>query len=138
MKHRIKHHHILIASFFIFNLIAIASSCQTRQQIDGNEITDKAKPKAKPVLTTYTYNHNGQKLPVYKTANGKYFTPITSKKGTVYKKYLLFSVSFADDVRNPENYDYVCETGFNNGDLPTRKVTQSMFNTRYGITPILK
>lgn len=38
---------------------------------------------------------------------------------------------WADDIRNPDNYDYVVEVGFNLG-IPPGDVTQQMFDERYG------
>lgn len=39
-------------------------------------------------------------------------------------------VAWSNDIRNPENLDYVIETAFNLG-VTTNQVTQDQFNIRY-------
>ena len=39
--------------------------------------------------------------------------------------------AWADNIRNPENYDYVVEVAFHLG-IPPGDVTQQMFDERYG------
>lgn len=41
-------------------------------------------------------------------------------------------VKWADDIRNPENKEFVDEVAFNKG-TDSKKVTQSEFNQRYGV-----
>lgn len=41
-------------------------------------------------------------------------------------------VKWEDDIRNPENEEFVVETAFNLGKKP-KKVTQDEFNQRYGV-----
>lgn len=48
------------------------------------------------------------------------------------------SVSWKDDVRNPENKEFVNEVAFNKGYKDLKKVTQAEFNERYGIKPVKK
>jgi hypothetical protein len=48
------------------------------------------------------------------------------------KKAKRHRVSYADDIRNPENEEFVNEVAFNE-DIEPAMVTQAMFNMRYGI-----
>ena len=48
------------------------------------------------------------------------------------KKAKRHRVSYADDIRNPENKEFVNEVAFNE-DIEPAMVTQAMFNMRYGI-----
>ena len=41
-------------------------------------------------------------------------------------------VKWADDIRNPENKEFVDEVAFNKG-TDSKKVTQAEFNQRYGV-----
>ena len=58
--------------------------------------------------------------------------------------FLLFAfaptqepVRWEDNVKNPDNHEFVVETAFNCGDIPLDSVTQEMFDIRYnkGYTP---
>lgn len=40
-------------------------------------------------------------------------------------------VSWENSISNPDNWDYVVETAFNNGEIPEVEVTQTQFNQRY-------
>jgi hypothetical protein len=49
-----------------------------------------------------------------------------------YLKYgVQDTTAWVDDVRNPDNHEFVVEVSFNNGDIPLNEVTQEMFNARY-------
>lgn len=41
-------------------------------------------------------------------------------------------VSWEDNIKNPENEEFLVETAFNL-DIPLNEVTQKQFNARYGI-----
>jgi len=43
-----------------------------------------------------------------------------------------YSVNWEDDIRNPENAEFVEEVSFNE-DIPFNQVTQEQFNKRYEI-----
>jgi len=61
---------------------------------------------------------------------------IKLKKG-VPKEALLNKkvVRWKDDVKNPENKEFVGEVAFNKGTKNLKKVSQEEFNKRYGVTP---
>lgn len=70
------------------------------------------------------------------------FTSCASTQGCGYAKAKKYNQkqmrkanrhrSYADNINNPENAEFVAEVAFNEGIAP-EDVTQEMFNSRYGI-----
>ena len=79
----------------IYVLIALCLSITTKAQQfvrKGNNFvqTDSSTRKSvEPTKTQYTYEIKGEKYPIYRSKNGKYFIIMTSKKTKKqYRKYL--------------------------------------------------
>lgn len=70
------------------------------------------------------------------------FTSCASTQGCGYAKAKKYNQkqmrkanryrSYADNINNPENAEFVAEVAFNEG-ISSEDVTQEMFNSRYGI-----
>lgn len=64
-----------------FLFLSLSMSAQTIYNLDKKKDTTTIK-------TADIAIYQGKKLPVYKSARGKLFIYVVSKKGKVYKKYL--------------------------------------------------
>lgn len=71
---------IIIAVLF---LISLSGFSQEVYNLDKKKDTTSTSIKTNDVAI-----YHGEKLPVYKSKNGKLFVYVTSKKGNKYKKYI--------------------------------------------------
>lgn len=71
----------LIIIAFLF--LSLSMSSQTIYNLDKKKDTTSSAIKTNDVAI-----YHGAKLPVYKSARGKFFIYVISKSGNTYKKYL--------------------------------------------------
>lgn len=126
-------HTLTTIAILIFGLTINAQNA--KKDVSGNYVALKKESVAVNTGKTFT-DSKGETLPVYETEKGKkYVIKVSKKTGKEYKMYLKVEgeVSWEDNIKNPDNGEYVDEVAFNL-DIKPSQVTQQQFNDRYGKT----
>lgn len=117
------------AGRLVFTLLMIASLI-IMMLVSSLSCTNKAYYDNDPLLTAGTQD---QKERFLECSQNEGDQGCDSCYYLVYGKHIEdYLVNWADDIKNPENEEFVLEVSFNE-EIPVNQVTQEQFNKRYEI-----